>query len=315
MGHPQLTKIAVISLMCFALLGCDNLSKMFNPKKKETAQQVSGVVVAKVANKPLTLEAFNREVDTFNAAIEAAIEANPDLTLEQKREQKKKNAINTPERKLEYLNTVVIRRMVFAQAAIDKGLERRQDIKDALEISRESILAEEMQDQITKNIDISQSELEAAYKSVKDQLKQPEERKLREIVVKTEAEAKQILMELLQGAEFPVLAKERSIAASSKNSGDLGFVTKGQKGGAFDDSVFSPGLQQGSISSIFKGPDGYYLVKIEAIKEGKQLTLADVQDQLKERLLGLKTQDELDKFYNQVSKDNIRIEIQESLIK
>lgn len=311
---PRRVSILAVCFICSFLLGCDNIMNLISPKKK--ASSVTGTIVAKVANIPVTLEALNREIDVYNAAVGAAINANPDSTSQQKKEQKEKNEIKTPEQKLRYLNEFVVRRMVFAQAAIDKSLERREDVKDILEISKANILAQEMQNEIIKNIDVSQIELEDAYKKVKEQLKQPEMRNVREIAAKTEAEAKQILLELLQGADFMVIAKERSVAESSKNSGDLGYLKKGDRGGVFDDVVFSGALQLGSISSIFKNKDGnYYIVKIEGIKEGKQLSFGEVQNELKERLLNLKRQEELEKFYSQISRDNIRIEIHESQIK
>jgi hypothetical protein len=306
--------ILAICFMCSFLLGCDSIMNLISPKKNIVS--VTGTVVAKVANIPVTLEALNREIDVYNAAVNVAIDANPDLTFQQKKEQKEKNEIKAPEQKLRYLNELVVRRMVFAQAGIDKGLERREDVKDVLEINRANILAQEMQNEVIKNIDVSQMELEDAYKKVKEQLKQPETRNVREIAAKTEAEAKQILLELLQGADFMVIARDRSVAESSKNSGDLGYLKKGEKGGVFDDVAFSPALQQGSISSVFKNNDGNYcIVKIEGIKEGKQLSFTEVQNKLKERLLNLKRQEELEKFYSQISRDNIRIEIHESQIK
>lgn len=311
---PYRISILAVCFICSFLLGCDNIMNFISPKKNVAS--VTGTIVAKVANTPVTLEALNREIDVYNAAVNAAIEANPDLTFQQKKEQKEKNEIKTPEQKLRYLNEYVIRRMVFAQAAIDKNMERREDVKDVLEINRANILAQEMQSEVIKNIDVSQTELEDAYKKVKEQLKQPEMRNVREIAVKTEAEAKQILLELLQGADFVAIARDRSVAESSKNSGDLGYLRKGEKGGVFDDVVFSGALQQGSISSVFKNNDGNYsIIKIEGIKEGKQLSLGEVQNELKERLLNLKRQEELEKFYSQVSRDNIRIEIHESQIK
>jgi parvulin-like peptidyl-prolyl isomerase len=102
-------------------------------------------------------------------------------------------------------------------------------------------------------------------------LKEPELRRVREIVLRSESEARQVLLELLQGADLAALAKDRSVAESAKNGGDLGFIKKGQRGEnfiSFDDIVFSPALQQGSLSSVFKAPEVFYIIKIEGVKEG-----------------------------------------------
>ncbi len=300
--------ILILSFILLSLLGCD----IFNfsaAKKQASSIQVSGTVIAKVANIPRTLEELNREIDAYNASI--------DLT-NLSADEKNKAKIKTREEKLDYLNNVLIRRMIFYQAALDRGIDRREDISDILQRTRAAILAQEMENEVTKNVTVSPSEIDEAYKNIKDKLKEPEARKIREIMVKNEIDAKQILLELLQGADFSAIAKERSVAESAKNSGDLGFIKKGQRGekfNSFDDIVFSPALQQGSLSSVFKGPDGYYIAKIEAVREGKQSTLSEVQDRLKEILLSRKKQEELDKFYNKVSKDNIKVEIYESKVK
>jgi len=299
--------LPIVCLIALVLLGCDNLN-FFKPKK-ETLPLVKGTVIAKVANLPITLEALNREIDAYNTSIDLA-----NLTSEEK----KKAKIDTREKKLDYLKNNLIRRMVFYQAALDRGLERREEIREILERNKATILAQVMEDELTKNINVSMAEVDEAYKNVKEQLKEPDTRKAREIVMKTELETRQALLEILQGADFAAIARERSIADSAKNGGDLGNIRKGQRGEkfiTFDDVVFSPALQIGALSSVFKGPDGFYLVKIDGIKEGKQSTLSEVQDRLKELLLLRKSQEELDKFYSQAARDNIKVEIYESEIK
>jgi parvulin-like peptidyl-prolyl isomerase len=166
-------------------------------------------------------------------------------------------------------------------------------------------------------MDVSSAEIEQAYNSIKDQLKEAQQRKIREIVAKSEEDAKQILIELLQGADFTALVRSRSIADSAKDGGDLGYLKFGQRGdrfSMFDQAAFSPALDQGKISNVFKGPDGYYIVKIEDVKEGKQLGLSDVWDKLKEQLLISKQQQKLNELYSRLSRD-AKIEIYEKEIK
>lgn len=302
-------------IFCLSLLfifGCDKLN-LFKPQAKEAG--ASGAVIAKVANRPVTLEALNREIDALNASIDATIDANENLTADQKKEQKAKSRIDTREKKIEYLKDAIIHRMVFAQAALDRGLARREDVRDLLEITQDNILAQEMGNEIVKKAEVTQAELEDAYNSIKARLKQPEARKIRVIVTKTEPEIKQIYQELMQDTDFAVLARDRSISPAAKQSGDLGFIVKGKIGGIFDDTAFSSGLQPGSVSGIFKGPEGYTIVRIEGIKEGKQMSLQEVSAELKDNLLDLKRQAEMEKFYNTVSRDNIKVEIRENLIK
>lgn len=300
---------SILLAASFILLGCDNLNFMNKPKKEKPAMVVRGTIIAKIANMPVTLEMLNRETDAYNASVDLTNLPN---------EEKKKAKSDTREKKIEYLKNVLLRRMVFYQAALDRGIDRREDIQEVLERNKATVLAQEMENDIIKNINVSMAEVDEAYKNVKDQLKEPDVRKIREIVMRTEADARQALLEILQGADFATIARDRSIAESAKNSGDLGFIRKGQRGErfiTFDDIAFSSALQLGAISSVFKGPEGYYVIKIESVKEGKQPTLSEVQDRLKELLLLRKSQEQLDKFYSQVAGSTIKVEIYESEIK
>lgn len=304
-----------ILLMCICLgiavlSGCDKINSLLGKGTKAQAPEVKGTIIAKVANIPVTLEELNREVDAYNTSIDFST----DLTEEEKKSAK----IDSLERKKEYLSKVLLRRMVFYQAALDRGLDRKEEIRDILDKTKTTILSQAMQEEVIKNIDVSVAELEDYYKQIKDKLKQPESRKIREIVTRTEGEARQILIELLQGGDFSVIARERSISQSKQDGGDLGYITRGKRGeqfASFDEVAFSPALQQGAVSSVFKGPNGYYVVRVEGIKEGKQLTLAEVQDILKKNLLSIKSQEELDKFYREASSEKVKVEIYESSIR
>jgi len=298
-------------LFSVPLVGCDKIN-FFQSKKtvKETPTiTVKGTVIAKVNNLPVTQEELNRYIDIYNASLDLRQDLSP--------EQKKSEKIDTREKKVDYLKNILIRQAVFYQAALDRGLERKEEIIDILGRYKIALLAQEMQSEIVKNLDVSAAEVEEAYKNNVNLFREPEGRRVREIVTKTEDEARQILIELLQGADFSAIAKTRSSAESAKNAGDLGFIKKGQRGEGFlnfDDVVFSSALQEGAVSSVFKVPQGYSIVKIEEIKAGKQVSLSEAWDTIKALLLVRKQQEELDKSYSQLSRE-AKIEVYEGEIK
>lgn len=310
----RVIRFAGLFFLLFISAGCDKFN-FLNPKKDDTKKTTSaplavkGTIIAKVNNIPITLEELNKYLDIYNASIELR----QDLTAEEKKNSK----MDTRDKKLDYLKTLLVRQTVFYQAALDRGLDRREEIVEILQRDKIAVLAQEMQNEIIKNIDVSSAEIEEAYKAYRNFFKEPEARRVREIVVKTEEEAKQILIELLQGADFVSIVKTRSIAGSAKDAGDLGFIKKGQRGEeflSFDEVAFSSVLQQGSVSSVFKGPDGYYIVKIEGIKEGKEIPLSEAWDVVKAQLLSGKQAKELDEAYDRLSRD-FKIEIYEGEIK
>ncbi len=80
------------------------------------------------------------------------------------------------------------------------------------------------------------------------------------IVVKTEAEAREILSQLQAGADFAVLAREKSIdAGTAKRGGDLGEFYKGDFAPEIENAILS--LKPNQISSIVKTAAGYAIFK------------------------------------------------------
>lgn len=300
-------RMALVLLVCFgflSLLGCDKLGAV-NPAKKAEVKKsyasgpVKGKVIAKVNNIPVTLEDINQEIEAFNASVPVD---RPELK------------ITTREQKVNYLKNEVVRRTLLYQNAMDRGLDRNAEVLDALDKAKMQLLVLELIKNETEKIDVTSKEIEEYYNTFKDQLKEPEERQVREIVVSSEQDAKDVLIQLLQGGDFATLAKEKSRSASSKQGGDLGFISKGKKFAQFDEVAFSDTLDVGRISNIFKGPDGYYIIKLEAKKGGKQKSLSELWDDIKRGLIFLKQQQRIEELIGKLSRD-AKIEIYEGEIK
>lgn len=298
------TKRALYLLMAVVVLaGCE---KLF-PKKpeKDTVSvapaplEVKGTLIAKVNNQPITLEELNEEVDGFNKYVPA-----------DKPDQK----IDTRDKKIDYLKNEMVRRVLLAQAAQDRGLDRKEELQKALNNFKQNLLVAELIKTETENIEVTSAEIEDYYNQYKEQLKEPEERRIREIVVAGESEARDILIELLRGADFAALAQSRSIAPSKNDGGDLGYIRKGLKSPQFDEAAFSFSLDVGKTSNYFKGTEGYYILKLEAKREGKVKTLSDLWDDIKNGLKFLKQQKKVEDLISALSA-KAKIEVIESAVK
>ena len=287
-----------------AILGCNKLPGSGSAGKLELklptqTAQPKGPLVAKVNNIPIGLEDFNQEVDIYNANVPVD---KPELKL------------STREQKINYLKNEIVRRTLLYQDALDKGLDRNEDVVRALEKTKMDLLVLQLIKEATQKVDVSSKEIEDYYNNYKEQLKEPEERQLREIVLSSEQDAKDVLILLLQGGDFAALAKERSSSSSARSSGDLGFIKKGKKSVQFDAVAFSDSLEVGKISSIFKGPDGYYIIKLEAKRGGKQKSLSEMWDDIKRGLTFLKQQQAVEELIGKLSRE-AKIEIYEGEIK
>lgn len=121
--------------------------------------------------------------------------------------------------------------------------------------------------------------IKAFYDKHKNELASPLKLRVSEIVVPSENMAKKALIALLQGEDFAKVARERSMAASAPNGGDLGFIEPEDKFPKFYEIAAS--LDEGQISQIFQGADGYYVIRVDVRRGGKIPALADVYEQVK----------------------------------
>jgi len=187
-------------------------------------------------------------------------------------------------------------------------------VKQAVEKNKRDLMVLQDIKDITKSITVTSKEIEDYYNTYKEQLKEPEERQISEIVVGSEQDARDILIQLLQGADFATLAKSNSKSSSAKDGGDLGFIKKGKKSAQFDAAAFSDSLDVGKISSVFKTPDGYSIVKLEAKRGGKQKSLSEMWEDINRGLLFLKQQQAIEELLGRLSRD-AKIEVYEGEIK
>jgi parvulin-like peptidyl-prolyl isomerase len=289
------SKVILISAVCFLaglLTGCENIN-FLKPKKAPVVKQaartlVGGTIIAKVNNVPITLEELNQEIEAYNAAIPA---------------DKPEAKISTRDQKVNYLKSELVRRSLLYQEALTRGMDKKEDIVQALEKTKQDLAAMELVRQEIGKVEATSAEIEEYYNTYKEQLREPEERQIREIVVSSEQEARDILIQLLQGADFPTLAKDRSKAPSAKEGGDVGFIKKDQKFAQLDTAAFSDTLEAGKTSNIFKGPDGYYIIKLEGKRGGKAKSLSELWDDIKRGLTFVKQQQKIEELINKLSRE------------
>lgn len=277
--------VMILVLAVFIVTGCDKipfLKPKPAPPKPTAIQPPLGVtVVARVGNLFITADDFNLWVDNYNLQA-------PYLNLPK---------LDTRENKIDYLRQIVDNYLLY-QEALDRGLHKKDDITRKLEFSRINILKDELIKEEIGKIEVASKEIEDYYNQNKDKypITAPEQRKILEIMTPTEEEAKQAYIELLKGTDFATLAKQYSKAPSAAKGGEVGLISlidildpnKRTKFDKFYEVAFSTSLEVGNISSIFKGPDGYYIIKLESLKKPEAKSLSDVWDLIKKGLLNEK---------------------------
>jgi parvulin-like peptidyl-prolyl isomerase len=303
-GGVTMKKIGWLIVGFLLITGCEKLS-FLKPKsskkviEKPATYKPKGEPIAKVNNIVVTLDELNEDIENYNAAV---VKDRPELK------------IDTREKKINYLKNEVIRPLILYEQALDRGLDKKEEVIKALEKTKRDLLVVELIKEETQKINVTSKEIEEYYKRFEGEFKEPEERRIREIVVLSQKEATDILIRLLQGEDFATLARDYSKSPTASKGGDLGFIKKGTKFPQFDSIAFSGALTKGSISNIFKGPEGYYIIKVEDIKGGKQKTLSEMWDDIKRALIFIKQQQKIENIINEASK-RYSIEIYEDKVK
>ena len=260
------------------LTGCDLLGlgskKQEAPKKQPeavvTAVPVSqsvqvpqgplpGNVLVRIGSWSLTAEDFNERLNLLKQQL-------PDF---------KESDTNAKGAVLDEL----VRQQLLVKEAEDSDIGNTKEIKGAIEDFRKTLLVQEIASRLTKEVVATESDARAYYDANKDKFTQAVTWNVRQIAVGDEATAKSILVQILQGGDFAQIAQTQSKAANAAQGGKLKpFVTGKAPFEAMQTAISN--LDEGGISGVFKGPEGYYIIKVDSKTGGILKAFVDVKKDL-----------------------------------
>lgn len=182
----------------------------------------------------------------------------------------------------------LINREILIQEADKLGLSNSPDVKNQVEIARQSIAIRALiQDYLKKN-PVKDAEIQAEYDKFKTQAGDKEYH-ARHILVEKEDEAKAIIAKLKGGAKFEDLAKQSKDPGSAANGGDLDWASPASFVKPFSDAMVA--LQKGQITETpVKTQYGYHVIKLEDVRAAKIPALEEVKPQIAESLQQKKLQ-------------------------
>lgn len=211
-----------------------------------------------------------------------------------------KDAIARGQKAGDPLKNAVLNELVGAELAVQEaqrlGMDKSQDYIVSSELSNRKILVNLfLQDQMKKN-PITDADIKSAYEQFKKELGD-KEYNAKHILVKTEAEAKDIIAQLGKSGDFAKLAKEKSLDPGSKEKGgDLGWFSPAGMVKPFSDAVSN--MKKGEISAApVQTQFGWHVIKLvdsratqtppyDKVKDGLERTLQ--QRKLEKIMLDLK---------------------------
>ena len=241
-------------------------------------------LLAKVNQVPISQTDLDLRLQEFQAAVTNQGQTWTPLSHEQ----------------LQQVRDGLISEELMAQEVLARGLDRDAQIQRRMAYIRRAFLAQEWIRWQQARLEVSPEEIEQHYEQFKMGFREPEQLRVRLLVVETEAAAKQALVDLLGGAEFSTLTQQASVGPARDAGGLLEkWVMRADDRATFapdDSSIQSldPVLEQaafaidqdGGISSYVKGPDGRYAIfqRVER-KPPVYQSLTDVWDDIRTLLL------------------------------
>jgi peptidyl-prolyl cis-trans isomerase C len=179
----------------------------------------------------------------------------------------------------------LINTQLIQEAAEAEHLQNDPEVKRRLAVAATEIERQVYVERLIAK-DLTDEKLHAEYDAYIKSAPGREEIDARHILVKTEAEAKQIIGQLERGADFAKLAKEKSIDPAGKDSGgDLGWFTKDQMVPEFANAAFA--LKKGQFTKTpVKTRFGWHVIKLIDRRAAPPPSFEEIKRQLAGRAQG-----------------------------
>ena len=171
---------------------------------------------------------------------------------------------------------------IALQEARKTDILERDEIKQRIEDFTRNILLTTWTKEKVEAFEVTDEELKTVYE---DRVKKDanDEFKARHILLKTEEEAKAVIKEIADGADFVKVAEEKSTGPSAKNGGDLGWFKSATMVKPFSDAVKE--MEKGSVSKEpVKTQFGYHVIKLEETRPAKVPPMDTLKPQLQRML-------------------------------
>ena len=203
--------------------------------------------------------------------------------------------------------------------ALEKAAENQgvsfEDFKQNLrnQIITQQVIGKE----VGSKMNISKQEEQAYYNEHKDELQQPEQIRLGEILISTDkngqasddpqvlsaadAKAKDVVEQIKKGASFEDVAKKNSDGPTAAQGGDLGYFKRGTLAKELEDKTFA--MKPGDVSDVIRTKQGYVILKVTEHAAAGIPALKDVENRVQDAIYMEKLQPALRAYLTKLRED------------
>lgn len=176
----------------------------------------------------------------------------------------------------------VVNNRVISEKAKSANLSEDKEVTDLVTQAKDQIIRNVyLERQVTAQI--TNKKLTEAYQNLLENISKIQETKARHILVQSEDEAKAIIKQLDDGADFAELAKEKSTGPSAERGGDLGYFAKNEMVPEFAEVAFSLDVGQYTKDPV-KTQFGWHVISVEDRRQRPEPEFEKVKPQLEAQL-------------------------------
>ncbi|RRJ61606.1 peptidylprolyl isomerase [Paenibacillus oralis] len=260
----------IISLVLAVLLIVVLIKPPFATKKAEAVATVNGVEITKD-------QLYNELVTQGGEQVLSSL---IDRQLINQEAKKQNITITDADIDAEIKDTYIAQfgsEEALNQALVQSGMTM-EDLRNQL------VTTLELTKLLEPQVKVTDDQVKEMFETYKESFNTPEQVRASIILVKTEAEAKDIIKQLKEGADFAELAKSKSLdTATKEQGGDTDFFARGQKETAVEDAAFK--LAKDQISDPVKTSEGYQVIKVTDRKEAHTATLEEKKEEVRKMLV------------------------------
>ena len=178
----------------------------------------------------------------------------------------------------------------------------------------EIITQQVIQREVGSRVNVSKEEQQKFYDDHKAELSRPEQVRLSEILISTEAagedqqkldaaraKAEDLLKQLHAGANFDETAKKYSEGPSAAQGGDLGFFERGKLAKQLEDLTFN--MKKGDVSDVIRTKQGFVVLKVTEHQTAGIPPFSEIADKIQEQIYMQKLQPALREYLKKLRED------------
>ncbi|HSL91258.1 MAG TPA: peptidyl-prolyl cis-trans isomerase [Candidatus Limnocylindrales bacterium] len=191
--------------------------------------------------------------------------------------------LDTPEGRMQFLESLITRDLLM-QEALRRGMDRREEVRERLNMARRSILLEALLRDVTEKAPgLSDEALKKFYDENLENFKVGERVKVSHVLFKEREPAEETARKAKNGMPFKEIMKTASEEGGV--TADLGFIERGKFDKAFEEAAFA--APAGKVTGPVKTAYGYHLIQtgekrpagLQPFDEVKEQIAAELREQ------------------------------------